>query len=105
MHLSCLLPLTPSPSDIHALLESIVKTTCPSVPLYKQLVSALEETKVHDDDLEEIREEGQYRYIPEVHEQVIAQAQEEWALYYHRVIVPLILAEVLARIFQEVKEQ
>jgi hypothetical protein len=85
---------TPSPSEVCEMLESCLKTN----PLNQLLVSALEEVRAYDDDVKQIREEGHFHYSAEIHEQVIAQEQEEWKNYYHEVIVPLI-SEVLAITF------
>jgi hypothetical protein len=91
----------PPPSVILELLNNLIKTTSPEDPLYQLLLLALEEVKDHDDDMEKIREEGRVYFSAEDHEKVIAQEQEEWALYYHRVIVLLIPVEVLSSFSQE----
>ncbi len=85
----------PAPSVIRALLESLVETTDPEDPLYQLLVSALEEALVHAENEDKANESDGCLFVtPTTQGRIIKEMQEEWAVYYHRVIVPL-LASVM----------
>lgn len=90
----------PSPSEVCEMLESCLKTN----PLNQLLVSALKEVKKYDDYLTKIHEEGHVYYSAEVHEQVMAQEQEEWKKWYKEYLLKYV-PELQPTTPQKVEEQ
>lgn len=101
----------PSPSEVCEMLVSCLKTNPPEKrdPIIAKnyclrISLALKEVKKYDDYLTKIHEEGHVYYSAEVHEQVMAQEQEEWKKWYKEYLLKYV-PELQPTTPQKVEEQ